>query len=36
MKSDEDIEEYRWINSEDIVDYKFQYQKIEDFDSEKM
>lgn len=31
IKSDEDIEEYRWINPEDIVNYKFQYQKIKDF-----
>lgn len=34
IKSDEDIEEYRWINPEDIVDFKFQYQKIVDFDTE--
>lgn len=34
IKSDEDIEEYRWINPEDIVDFKFQYQKIVDSDTE--
>lgn len=35
VKSDESIEEYRWIKPEDITDYTFSYKPITDFENEK-
>lgn len=34
VKSEEDIEEYRWIDPEDITTFKFKYGKITDFNKE--
>jgi 8-oxo-dGTP diphosphatase len=36
IKQDKSIEEYRWINPEDIMDYKFSFKPIADFKTEKM
>ncbi len=34
IKTDKSIEEFRWINPEDIVDFTFSYDEIVDFDKE--
>lgn len=36
IKSDSSIEEFRWINPEDITDFTFSYKEIKDFDTETM
>lgn len=36
IKKDPSIEEYRWINPEDIMDYKFSFKPIVDFETEIM
>lgn len=35
IKIDDSIEEYRWINPIDIIDYKFSYEEIIDFEKEQ-
>lgn len=35
IKTDDSIEEYRWIKPYEIADYKFSYKPIEDFENEK-
>ena len=36
VKPDPSIEEYKWINPEDIANYKFSFKPIIDFENEKM
>ncbi len=36
IKTEPSIEEYKWINPEDIVDYTFSFKPIEDFEEETM